>query len=61
MKLPAQAQIVLLVPHLRVANAARKRGFDKVAEVPMAEAALISRLVELKPQLLFPSGAPVTL
>ena len=46
--------VVLLVPHSRVADAARARGFDKIAEVPLAEAALTATLADLKPRLLNP-------
>ena len=52
MKLLQQSEIVLLVPHARVAEAARSRGFNKVLEVPLAESAMIAALAEMKPQLL---------
>ena len=51
-----QSQMVLLVPHPRVAMAARARGFDRVAEVPLAEPAMINALAELKPRLLNPQN-----
>ena len=44
--------MVLLVPHSRVADAARARGFDKIAQVPMSEVALTAALATLKPRLL---------
>ncbi len=46
--------MVLLVPNSRVADAARARGFAKIAEVPLAEAALTATLADLKPRLLNP-------
>ena len=52
MKLLPQPEIVLLVPHVRVAEAARSRGFNKILEVPLAESAMIAALAEMKPQLL---------
>ena len=54
MHVSPQTRIVLLVPHSRVADAARARGFDKIAEVPLAEAALTATLAALKPRLLNP-------
>ena len=51
MDITPQSKIVLLVPHSRVADAARTRGFDKIVEVPLAESALIAALTGLKPQL----------
>ncbi len=46
--------MVLLVSHSRVADAARARGFDKIAKVPLAEEALTATLATLKPRLLNP-------
>ena len=54
MDITPQSQMVLLVPHPRVAAAARARGFGKVAEVPLAESAMINALADLKPRLLNP-------
>ena len=51
-----QSQVILLVPHPRVAMAARARGFERVAEVPLAEPAMINALAELKPRLLNPQN-----
>jgi uroporphyrinogen-III synthase len=48
---------VLLVPHPRVAAAARERGFANVVEVPLSTEALIAALITLKPHLVaVPSG-----
>jgi len=48
---------VLLVPHARIAAAARERGFANVVEVPLSTEALIAALITLKPQLVVvPSG-----
>jgi uroporphyrinogen-III synthase len=52
MKLSPQTEIALLVPHVRVAEAARSRGFNKILEVPLVESAMIAALAEMKPQLL---------
>ena len=52
MKIPAQSKMTLLVPHPRVADIARSRGFGKVVEVPMADSAMVDAIVKLKPQLL---------
>ena len=52
MDIQPQTKMVLLIPNARVADAARTRGFDKIAEVPLAEPALIAALIDLKPQLL---------
>jgi uroporphyrinogen-III synthase len=52
MNISLRSKIVVLVPHPRVADAAQKCGFDKIAQVPMADAAMIAALIELKPQLL---------
>ena len=52
MDIKPQSQLVLLIPHPRIANAARAAGFDKIVEVPLAESALITALTVLKPQLL---------
>ena len=52
MKLSPQPEIVLLVPHARVADAARTRGYNKIREIPLAESAMIAALAEMKPQLL---------
>jgi len=41
----------LLVPHPRVASAARERGFYFVLEVPMSAEELVPALVSLKPRL----------
>ena len=41
----------LLVPHARVAAAARARGFVQVAEVPLSSAAMLAALETLKPRL----------
>ena len=54
MELSPQSQLVLLVPNSRVADVARARGFARIAEVPLAEAALIATLADLKPRLLNP-------
>ena len=51
MDISPQSQMVMLVPHARVANDARARGFDKVAEVPLVESAMIAALATLKPRL----------
>ena len=56
MELTPQSQMVLLVPHPRVAVAARARGFNRVAEVPLAEPAMINALADLKPRLLNPQS-----
>ena len=47
MKLSPQTEIALLVPHARVAEAARSRGFNKILEVPLAESAMIAALAEM--------------
>ena len=52
-----QSQLVLLVPNPRVANAARTYGFERTAEVPLTESALVMALTELKPRLLTPFSA----
>ena len=52
MKLSPPPEIVLLVPHARVAEAARSRGFNKILQVPLTESAMIAALAEMKPQLL---------
>lgn len=52
MKISPQSLLFLLVPHPRVATAARARGFLNIAEVPLAEPALIAALADLKPRLL---------
>ena len=53
--LPDQLSLVksawLLVPHARVAAAARARGFVQVAEVPLSSAAMLAALETLKPRL----------
>ena len=49
-----QSEIALLVPHTRVAEAARACGFDRILQVPLADSALIARLTALKPGLLLP-------
>ena len=54
MDISPQSQMVLLVPNARVATGARARGFDKVAEVPLAESAMIAALAKLKPRLINP-------
>ena len=54
MDIKPQSQLALLIPHPRIANAARAAGFDKIVEVPLAESALITALTVLKPQLLKP-------
>ena len=54
MELTPQSHMALLVPHSRVADVARARGFARIAEVPLAEAALIAVLADLKPRLLNP-------
>ena len=54
-----QSRMVLLIPNARVGDAARGRGFDNIAEVPLAESALIAALTNLKPQLLM--RTPVSL
>ena len=54
MNISPQSQMVLLVPHARVADVARARGFDKVAEVPLAESAMIAAIAKLKPRLINP-------
>lgn len=46
------ANQILLVPHPRVAAAARERGFVQIFAVPMAEANLVDTLATLKPDLL---------
>ncbi len=55
MNISPQSKITLLVPHARVAEAARACGFARIKDVPMADSALIARLVALKPGLLSPS------
>ena len=57
MNMPCAEQ-VLLVPHPRVAAAARERGFVQVFEVPFAPARLINALVMLKPHLLSATAHP---
>lgn len=47
---------VLLVPHARVASAARDRGFANVIEVPLSTEALLAALKILKPRLV--AGTP---
>ena len=54
MNISPQPEMVLLVPHRRVADAARTRGFDRIAEVPLADPALITVLANLKSKLLNP-------
>ena len=56
MELTPQSQLVLLVPHPRVAVAARARGFNRIAEVPLAEPAMVNALADLKPRLLNPQS-----
>jgi hypothetical protein len=46
----------LLVPHARVAAAARARAFTRVAEVGMSAETLISALIELKPRMKMPAA-----
>lgn len=48
----AARECMMLVPHPRVADAARKMGFPKVAVVPMGGEALHAALLKLKPTLL---------
>ena len=57
MKIPAQSKMMLLVPHPRVADAARTRGFAMIAEVPMADSAMVAAVSQLKPQLLLHTRA----
>lgn len=45
-------ECMMLVPHPRVADAARKMGFAKVTVVPMGGEALHAALLKLKPMLL---------
>ena len=49
--LPLVKSAWLLVPHARVAAAARARGFMQVAEVPLSSEAMLAALETLKPQL----------
>jgi uroporphyrinogen-III synthase len=58
MNIPAKSEIALLVPNVRVGDAARAHGFSRIAEVPLAESALVPALSALKPQLL--NHAPLT-
>ena len=60
MNISPQSKIALLVPHARVAEAARASGFDRIEEVPMAESELIARLTALKPGLLSPFASSPT-
>ena len=55
-----QSQLLLLVPNPRVADAARTHGFGRIAEVPLAESALVLALTKLKPHLLTPFS-PLTI
>ena len=52
MQISPQSKLLLLIPNARLAEAARTRGFNKIAEVPLAEPALIAALTNLKPQIL---------
>ena len=52
MEISPQSELTLLVPNPRVADAARAHGFDKIAQVPLAEPELIVALAGLKPQLM---------
>jgi uroporphyrinogen-III synthase len=45
-------ECMMLVPHPRVADAARKMGFARVSVVPMGGEALHAALLKLKPALL---------
>ena len=60
MNISPQSKITLLVPHARVADAGRACGFDRIAEVPMADSALIARLAALKAGLLSPTAPSPT-